>query len=132
MTASFFKRLFPDDQFMGRGSASRCQCQQIYAIREKIQINFFSDFKDDLETGDTVKQGEVIGYVGQTGLATGPHLHYEFRVDGEHRNPEALNMAQLLPLHDEVLADFKDQTRNSLNQLNRTKAQSLLARNQYN
>ena len=89
-----------------------------------------SDFKDDLETGDTVKQGEVIGYVGQTGLATGPHLHYEFRVDGEHRNPEALNMAQLLPLHDEVLADFKDQTRNSLNQLNRTKAQSLLARNQ--
>ncbi len=91
-----------------------------------------SDFKDDLETGDTVKQGEVIGYVGQTGLATGPHLHYEFRVDGEHRNPEALNMAQLLPLHDEVLADFKDQTRNSLNQLNRTKAQSLLARNQYN
>ena len=88
-----------------------------------------SDFKDGLEIGDTVKQGEVIGYVGQTGLATGPHLHYEFRVDGEHRNPEALNTAQTAPLHDEILADFKDQTKANLNQLNKTKAQSLLARN---
>ena len=88
-----------------------------------------SDFKDGLETGDSVKQGEVIGYVGQTGLATGPHLHYEFRVDGEHRNPEALNTAQASPLHDDILADFKDQTKAHLNQLNKTKAQSLLARN---
>ena len=88
-----------------------------------------SDFKDGLEAGDIVKQGEVIGYVGQTGLATGPHLHYEFRVDGEHRNPEALNTAQTAPLHDEILADFKDQTKANLNQLNKTKAQSLLARN---
>lgn len=88
-----------------------------------------SDFKNGLETGNTVKQGEVIGYVGQTGLATGPHLHYEFRVDGEHRNPEALNTAQASPLHDEILADFKNQTKAHLNQLNKTKAQSLLARN---
>ena len=55
-----------------------------------------SDFKEGLESGDLVKQGEVIGYVGQTGLATGPHLHYEFRVDGVHRNPETLNLAQSL------------------------------------
>ena len=88
-----------------------------------------SDFKDGLEAGDTVKQGEVIGYVGQTGLATGPHLHYEFRVDGQHRNPEALNTARSAPLHDEILADFKDQTKANLNLLNKTKARSLLARN---
>ena len=90
-----------------------------------------SDFKDGLESGDTVKQGEVIGYVGQTGLATGPHLHYEFRVDGEHRNPEVLNTAQAhaKPLHGEILADFKDQTKANLIQLNKTKAQSLLAKN---
>ena len=44
-----------------------------------------------------VRQGDTIGYVGQTGWATGPHLHYEFRVDGEARNPvdvAALPIAQ--------------------------------------
>ena len=90
-----------------------------------------SDFKKGLESGDLVKQGEVIGYVGQTGLATGPHLHYEFRVDGVHRNPETLNLAQSLPLHAEVLADFKAQTQPLLAQLNKTKAKSLFAKNQY-
>jgi len=90
-----------------------------------------SDFKEGLESGDQVKQGDVIGYVGQTGLATGPHLHYEFRIDGVHRNPETLNLAQSLPLHAEALADFKAQTQPTLAQLNKTKAQSLFAKNQY-
>ncbi len=90
-----------------------------------------SDFKKGIENGDQVKQGEVIGYVGQTGLATGPHLHYEFRVDGVHRNPETLDLAQSVPLHSEALADFKTQTQPILAQLNKTKAQSLFAKNQY-
>jgi murein DD-endopeptidase MepM/ murein hydrolase activator NlpD len=90
-----------------------------------------SDFRKGLESGDLVRQGEVIGYVGQTGLATGPHLHYEFRVDGVHRNPETLNLAQSLPLYAEALADFKAQTQPMLAQLNKTKAQSLFAKNQY-
>jgi murein DD-endopeptidase MepM/ murein hydrolase activator NlpD len=90
-----------------------------------------SDFKDGLESGDLVKQGDVIGYIGQTGLATGPHLHYEFRVDGVHRNPETLDLAQSLPLHEEILADFKAQTRSTLAQLYKTKAKSLYAKNQY-
>ena len=90
-----------------------------------------SNFKKGLKSGDRVKQGEVIGYVGQTGLATGPHLHYEFRVDGTHRNPETLNLAQSLPLHEETLAEFKAQTQPLLAQLNTTKAQSLFAKNLY-
>src|SRR5207237_787088 len=43
-------------------------------------------YRQDLEVGAHVAQGEVLGYVGQSGLATGPHLHYDFRVSGEHRN----------------------------------------------
>jgi murein DD-endopeptidase MepM/ murein hydrolase activator NlpD len=44
-------------------------------------------FAKDIRSGNRVKQGQVIGYVGSTGLASGPHLHYEFRLDGVHRNP---------------------------------------------
>ena len=40
-----------------------------------------------IRNGSTVQQGDVIGYIGSSGLATGPHLHYEFRVDGVHQNP---------------------------------------------
>jgi len=46
-----------------------------------------SSFAAGLHRGRKVKQGDVIGYVGMTGLATGPHLHYEFRINGEQRDP---------------------------------------------
>jgi murein DD-endopeptidase MepM/ murein hydrolase activator NlpD len=46
-----------------------------------------SGFAKGIHAGRRVDQGEVIGYVGMTGLATGPHLHYEFRVNGVHQNP---------------------------------------------
>jgi murein DD-endopeptidase MepM/ murein hydrolase activator NlpD len=55
-------------------------------------------FKRGLKKGDRVKQGEVIGYVGQTGLATGPHLHYEFRIHGKHVNP----LSAKLPVQDPI------------------------------
>ena len=46
-----------------------------------------SRFRKGMKRGQLVEQGQVIGYVGKSGLATGPHLHYEFRMDGVHRNP---------------------------------------------
>jgi murein DD-endopeptidase MepM/ murein hydrolase activator NlpD len=49
-----------------------------------------SNFAGGLHAGSHIAQGEVIGFVGQTGWATGPHLHYEFRVDNEQRDPETL------------------------------------------
>ncbi|MGD8235687.1 MAG: peptidoglycan DD-metalloendopeptidase family protein [Chromatiales bacterium] len=55
-------------------------------------------FKRGLKKGDHVKQGQVIGYVGQTGLATGPHLHYEFRIHGKHVNP----LSAKLPVQDPI------------------------------
>jgi murein DD-endopeptidase MepM/ murein hydrolase activator NlpD len=60
--------------------------------------------------GQHVSQGQVIGYVGMTGLATGPHLHYEFRVDGKHRNPLTVTLPKEEPLPPAQLALFKQKS----------------------
>jgi murein DD-endopeptidase MepM/ murein hydrolase activator NlpD len=62
------------------------------------------------KVGQHVSQGQVIGYVGMTGLATGPHLHYEFRVDGQHRNPLTVTLPKEEPLPATQLALFKQKS----------------------
>ena len=57
-----------------------------------------SKFGRGIKSGKMVKQGQVIGYVGQTGYATGPHLHYEFLVNGVHKNPGTVSLPKATPI----------------------------------
>jgi murein DD-endopeptidase MepM/ murein hydrolase activator NlpD len=60
--------------------------------------------------GSRVSQHEVIGYVGQTGLATGPHLHYEYRVNGVHRNPRTVALPNAEPVPEKFRTNFEQET----------------------
>ncbi|MEO8366331.1 MAG: peptidoglycan DD-metalloendopeptidase family protein [Pseudoxanthomonas sp.] len=70
-----------------------------------------------IKVGQRIAQGTVIGYVGSTGMATGPHLHYEFRVNGVHRNPLSITMPPPEPLAGPQLASFRTYTANALSRI---------------
>ncbi len=66
-----------------------------------------SGFAKGLRKGGKVSQGDVIGFVGMTGLATGPHLHYEFKVAGVQRNPLSITLPTAFPIAAHYKADFE-------------------------
>ena len=66
-----------------------------------------SRFAANLRRGVRIHQGQVIGYVGQTGWATGPHLHYEFRINSVQRNPLSVALPAALPIPADKLAAFR-------------------------
>ncbi len=69
-----------------------------------------SKFGAGIRRGARVDQSDVIGYVGATGWATGPHLHYEFRVGNEHRNPLKMVFPSAEPVPAARMDAFRDQT----------------------
>ena len=83
-------------------------------------------FAKGVKTGGSVKQGQVIGYIGTTGLSTGPHLHYEFQVNGVHVDP----LGQKLPMADPIAkaerTRFLQQSQPLMARMNQEKA-TLLA-----
>lgn len=74
-------------------------------------------FQKGLSRGDWVKRGQIIGYVGQTGLASGPHCHYEFHVNSQPKNPTTIDLPRGDPISGRELARFRANTNTLLAQL---------------
>ena len=81
-----------------------------HANEVRTLYGHLSRFARGLDRGDRVRQGEVIGHVGMTGLATGPHLHYEYLHRGVHKDPQKVPLPKAAPIPGSLLADFRSRT----------------------
>jgi murein DD-endopeptidase MepM/ murein hydrolase activator NlpD len=79
-----------------------------------------SRFAKGLRNGQRVNQADTIGYVGMTGAATGPHLHYEYRINGVHQDPRAVKLPDAAPISARYLAEFQSRAGVMLAELDRT------------
>ena len=86
-----------------------------------------SKFARGIKAGARVKQGQTIGYVGSTGWASGPHLHYEFLVNGVHQNPRTVQLPDAEPIRAEERLRFTERIEPLLTLLDDFKQQGQLA-----
>ena len=80
-----------------------------------------SRFAKGTRNGQRVKQGRTIGYVGSSGAATGPHLHYEYRVNGVHKNPRTVPLPDAAPISLAYMSDFQSRSATLLARLDRAR-----------
>ncbi|GGF73535.1 OapA family protein [Alteromonas lipolytica] len=85
---------------------------------EKYVTKYLHFKKKAVKKGETVKQGQTVGYLGSTGMASGPHLHYEFLVDGVHRNPRTVDLPKARPIAASQRSAFNQIAQQRLAQLN--------------
>ena len=100
-----------------------------HGARYTTLYGHMSKFNGKVGIGSKVKQGQVLGYVGATGLASGPHLHYEFQVDGIHHNPLTVKIPSSNPIEARYIDNFQLTTQHYIAQLDEL-SRSALALNQ--
>ena len=116
------------DGTVTRSDYSRANGHHVFIKHaNSIETKYLHFTNRAVKKGQKVKQGQTIGYVGSTGLATGPHLHYEFVVNGVHRNPRTVPLPKVEPLQGAVLGSFQAQAAPMLTQLSRMESASMYA-----
>lgn len=93
----------------------------------KTVYGHLSRFSEAIRKGDKVAQGDIIGYVGMSGLATGPHLHYEFLLDNVHRDPMTVALPTSIPIDSQYKEAFQNQTKDFMAQLDMINLRNLVA-----
>ena len=99
----------------GSGTVLKAERSSSYGNHVEIQhangyittYSHMTGFARGIADGVRVRQGQVVGYLGQTGLATGPHLHYEVIVNGHFVDPMRVKLARTREMDGKVLSDFK-------------------------
>lgn len=93
--------------------------------RQQTLYAHMQGFAKGIRTGSTVKQGQIIGYIGTTGLSTGPHLHYEFQINGTHVDPLSQKLTMADPIARGEKQRFLQQTKLLMARMNQEKATML-------
>lgn len=108
-------------EFAGRNGGYGNMVKISHGQTYETRYAHLNSFGSGVRQGKWVQQGQIIGYVGSTGLATGPHLHYEFYVNGAVRNPVTVQLPNGDPIDRSELENFQLQTKPLLAKLDVSK-----------